>query len=243
MRTSEPPRVQSGVPQGGRWTSRHTAEAGDLDLFEPEPEPGVADEPDTLGGEAEADYAVRRLAAYRRQEQHLRGQHKIMIDRYNAWLVGQLEKLQHKAGADEQRLRMWMEARLEVDHRAAKTVELPSGTVSLRKGSTSVDIPDQQVFLAWAEQLGRQDLIRRPEPKIPPPAPDKEAIRKLLQPDSTGRLVDPETGAVAPATLVKGDPTVTVRFDDEKASACRLLIKPIASSLTSGTTMQTAVDE
>ncbi|HEY7822759.1 MAG TPA: host-nuclease inhibitor Gam family protein [Acidimicrobiia bacterium] len=71
-----------------------------------------------------------------------------------------------------------------------KSISLPDGDIKTRTNSPTFAV-DKGVFLEWAQDQKREDLIRVSL------APDLTAIKKTLVPDGMG-AVDPATGEVVP---------------------------------------------
>jgi phage host-nuclease inhibitor protein Gam len=149
--------------------------SADVIFYDPEDFEEPEDAP--LGGEADAEWVLARLARIAESRRNVDAQFERMVDRYANWHTTATEALDMRENRERALLRGWMEARAAADPKAAKTVRLPSGTIAMRKGTTTVEVDDADAFIAWAESNGHSDLVRRPEPKIPPPAPDKTAIK------------------------------------------------------------------
>lgn len=110
----------------------------------------------------------------------------------------------------------WLEGSLAEFHRrliardpTASTVELPSVTLTARRQQPEWIYTDETEFVAWAT-THRPELVRRPDP--PPPAPDKNAVKKALAFDATATpgadtpAFDPTSGEIAPGVTVRRRP-------------------------------------
>jgi type II secretory pathway component HofQ len=172
-------------------------------------------EPSPIGGEAEAEWAVARYARLLDQRQAIGDQHARMVAKYNTWRDQQFGDLDGRMAREYELLRSWMTARTAADPRAPKTVRLPSGTVSVRKGTSVVEIDDPEAFITWAETNGHSGLVRYPEPKIPAPAPDKSAIKaRGFTPIDDGSLI--EDGEIVPGVrLVVNEPHLHVTIEGQ----------------------------
>lgn len=175
---------------------------------------------ETIGGEADAELALEQLAEQEATARRVNDQHALMVARYDEWADSQLKLIEGRTEALRDRLHRWMQARLEADPKAAKTVSLPSGTVAVRKGTSSVEVDDAEAFIAWADANGYPQLVRRPEPVTPAPSVDKRAVKAALAslPD-VGGLYDPATGDTAPGVrMVRHDDTLQVHLDLEDSN-------------------------
>lgn len=124
-------------------------------------------------------------------------------------LAQQAEANKRLAEAERERIDLWLErtnATLEgrmdyfeglltayaLSRRAEgqKSLSLPDGEVKTRVNPPTFAV-DKAVFLEWAEEQKREDLIRVSL------APDLSAIKKTFVPDGMG-AVDPATGEVVP---------------------------------------------
>lgn len=152
----------------------------DLDAFLCEPAEGttsdVLDSPLMLDGQQSADRALRRLARVEREERNVRQVADAERDRIADWEADRLSGLRSR--------REWLERGLEGFMRAlqaqtgSKSLSLPWGRLSLRKGATKV--------LADANRLPER-YLKRPDPE-----PRKADIAKAAKPAPTPMDPQPE---------------------------------------------------
>jgi hypothetical protein len=163
---------------------------------------------------AEAEFTMRRLRRLRRKMVEVQEARDELLREAQEWAQGELQPLAEDAARAESWLASWMTVRLQRDPRAPKTATLPSGTVKSHAGSGRVEVENSSAFIAWAQLAGVDEhLVRQPEP--PPPAPDKNAIRKALDtafavagdPDQPGShpIVERSTGLAIPGVFFNRD--------------------------------------
>lgn len=167
------------------------------------PEPDYTTDPgDHLAADdEEANRLLRHLARARRQADSINLVYDAEITRLEERRRSRLDKIERKADWLQQRLALWHQARLGADP-AAKTIELPAGTLRSRAQQPEWRIDDER-FLAWAAEH-RPDLVSVPEPR---PRPDRTAVKQALKlpdghPGDTVAPVDPATGEVVPGVDV-----------------------------------------
>lgn len=139
------------------------------------------------------------------------------------WYDAEGGSLKAEIAEIERQLGGWVAARIALDPRGPKSVSLPSGTISSTKGSLSVDVFDEELFLKWATQ-NNPDLIAIPAPPPPPPPrPDKAEIKALATANAAAvaELEEPgdhfvvvgegeEREVVPGVRMVRGDRSVKV---------------------------------
>jgi hypothetical protein len=153
-----------------------------------------------IGGEAEAEWALHRIARLKSKASDLAEQHALMVARYDDWLARTLTPIHDRLADETDRLGRWMDARLAADPKAAKTVHLPAGTVTVRKGTAAVVVDDEAAALTWAE-MNAPHLIRKSEPRPPVPTIDKSAVKRLA-----GQIHEPGefTAVTADGEIIPG---------------------------------------
>jgi Gam-like protein len=135
----------------------------DPDAFEPE-DIETHDEHFRIDGPNTASWALRKLAYYRgrvAENEQLAADEKQRID---AWLSNANSSHKDSISFFESILRNWHAEVLKEDPKR-KTIPLPGGKLQHRVGTLKPDI-DEAVFIPWAEENARLDLIRvKSEPK------------------------------------------------------------------------------
>lgn len=122
-----------------------------------------------IGGQEEADRALRRLARLAREERDIRQVAQAERDRITAWERDRMAGVANR--------RQWISDGLEGFMRAvnarsgAKSLSLPWGTLRLRKTQPRVDVLDALALAAAAPELVEMR-----------PAPDKAAIKRRFTP-------------------------------------------------------------
>lgn len=158
------------------------AEAGDPDTAA---DTFVIDSPDS------ANWALRKLAVHAAKLAEAEAFAQRERDRLDLWLAGERHQAEQSSSFLAGLLRRYHEDRLAeqgIDVHAVdrkmwdkardKTIKLPAGELTVRR-SDHWDI-DDATFLAWAEQNGHEDVIRRRDPEV-----DRNAVKKAY-----GSLVD-----------------------------------------------------
>lgn len=140
----------------------------------------VENDPESIDADAwliadldRADRTLRRLAHMDAELADVDALYRLRRDELDAW--------RDAARARDLRVRVFLEARLEQFHRArlaadprAKTLHLPSGESTSRKGQASWRYTDETAFVAWAQANGRNDLLRETV------TPDRGAVKKAF---------------------------------------------------------------
>lgn len=144
------------------------------------------------------------------------------IDDVLAWLEEANEDLHAKAARIEQSLRLWLEARIAEDPRRGKTESLPKGGITLKKGSLTVDVADDDLLTSIAQQAW-PEIVEQPDP--PKPRVPKNALKRLID-DGVLKVqgnaevpgtyqVVADTGEVLPGVTVTRKPeTFTVQIQE-----------------------------
>lgn len=117
-----------------------------------------------------------------------------MFDKYKVWRDRQAKRHEEAIAWRKQMVESLMLERLKADPRT-KSLNLPSGTVSTRKGSTVVEVEDKQALVDWSYDSGVG--VRWVA------EPDKEAIKQALA-----------QGEIVPGCrLVEKDRTVSIKVE------------------------------
>lgn len=139
---------------------------------------------DSVEKAAEVMRKYRGLAQRKKRNEDLAQKEHDRIDRWlsaaNASVSAQMEFLDDHISA------------FAISQRASgvKTLDLPDGVVKTRQTGVTFDV-DKSVFLEWAQDAKRDDLLRVTL------APDMTAIKTALIPDG-GSVIDPISGEVVP---------------------------------------------
>ena len=166
----------------------------DLDLLDPGPDAPVVEQ---------MEHHLFRLAGLRGRIAEAEAERDRMVARYDTWFQRVTKPLADQIAWREALVRSMMEARLDSDPKAAKSLRLPSGTVASRKGSVVVEVDDESAFVEWALKESKLDLLRVPGPP-PPPKPSKDSIKTALT-----------DGEVLPGCrLVENPRSITITIDD-----------------------------
>ena len=147
------------------------------DIGEAEPSEALPIEDDLL-----ADRYLRRLALIEAEKQRVEGHVGLEVERMKEWGRRRLEKVEREKRYVEDLLEGFMRGR----HAAGgpRTLELPNGTLVLRKPVGRVDVRDPVEFLRWA---GTHPEFLNPPPPIPEPTPNKRVLAALKRSGSSRR--------------------------------------------------------
>jgi Bacteriophage Mu Gam like protein len=168
----------------------------DPSAFDPEGEEHQDRERFKIKNAAEADWALRKMAAARQCVGEIDDLFKIERDRLDRWYdhatTEPLGDIVYFGGI----LREWHEEQLTADPTDAeewkkekrKTVLLPAGKLAVAKSPDHVEIEDQDTFIKWALENHASWVRVKYEP-------EKDAIKKA------GGVV-PDTGEIAPGVSV-----------------------------------------
>jgi hypothetical protein len=146
---------------------------GQLDADD-EPSEGLVDQ-------TVANAILRRVGMLERRLELREEVYEAERQRLEQYIEHQRATLGEAIERDRHWLAGWHNAQLGPHGRGPKTIELPAGRLKAANQQPEYVIEDVGAFLAWAEEHA-PELVRRPEPKFPPPAPDKVAIKKRVAP-------------------------------------------------------------
>lgn len=133
-----------------------TSLAEHLDASIEEPQTEEERESFRIADEGAANWALRKLARIRAEQDKNRDLAQLEIDRVNAWLDEVNVQLGARAEFFEGHLIDYHRGLLAEDEKK-KTIKLPAGTLKARKVPDNVEISDD--FLEHA-QVARPDLVR-----------------------------------------------------------------------------------
>lgn len=119
-----------------------------------------------ISGKKEAAWAMEKLAEYARQQEENKEVARDRIEAITAWLEEENGKLQHAVDHFAGALRTWHMSLIETDpaddeawkKEKNKTISLPDGKLSVRKGSYTTSIDDKESLTEWAK-ANREDLL------------------------------------------------------------------------------------
>jgi hypothetical protein len=162
------------------------------------------DEPEPIGSPVEAEWALHRLAKLRSMRAETRHEHKLMTEKYDAWMARRDEPMARAEAIIEEQLRHYALARIAAEPSGPKSFDLPSGTISTRKGSVVAEFDDEEAFLQWVLALPPEG-----EPgHFLAYAPSKPHIHKFAVKEAL------QNGEVLPGVrLVEKDRTVDIKTE------------------------------
>lgn len=113
-----------------------------------------------IGGKSEAAWAMEKLADYVRRQAENTEVAKARIDHIIAWHANENGKLQGSVDFFTEQLRVWHMSLITADpandeeweKEKNKTVSLPDGKLTVRKGSYSTEIVDEEAFFEWWDE-------------------------------------------------------------------------------------------
>jgi hypothetical protein len=124
--------------------------AVEADAFAPEGDEHEDREHYKIGGKAEADWALRKLARAKAAVAENDALYQLELDRLTEWQGAANRPHELDIEYFEAILRNWHQEQLDADPKA-KTIKLPAGTLSARQNPTSITITDPEAFIAWAK--------------------------------------------------------------------------------------------
>jgi hypothetical protein len=176
----------------------------DLDLFMVGDETDLA-EPPALGDVEHVERLLRGLAWRQRKIQQARDLVEAEKQRLAEWLEEQEHR--YDPSFHLQVLEGYHRARLADDPKA-KTISLPSGTLTARAGQPRWEI-DAEAFVPWAQTYAASLLRTKVEPAV-------AEIKKALQVDPDRGVAVDGTGEIVPGVHVEPAETrFTVKVGEE----------------------------
>ena len=150
-----------------------------------------------------AAWAMRKYRVLAQRQAQYRALAEAERRRIDEWLERVLEPLEGRKEFYAGHLQAYAMA-----ERASgrKSVDLPDGKITTRQTAPTVEV-DKPVFLAWAEETKRDDLVRVTY------APDMTAIKESVVVDGAD-ILDPLTGEVIPGLSPVPD-RVNVKIDPD----------------------------
>ncbi len=170
------------------------AEAGD-----PEQSTFVIDDMD------KANWAVRKLAVYAAKLAEAEAFAQRERDRLDVWLAGEREAAADSSSFLSGLLRRYHEDRLAEDPKA-KTIHLPAGDLTARKSPDRWEVDDDEHLIAWAEQSGWGEVVRRRDPEV-----DRNALKRTFHVAPGGTVLAPDGEVVPGVTVTEGEVSFKVK--------------------------------
>lgn len=168
------------------------------------PDPDWEAEPESPGGEEDADRLLRHLARVRREADAVTEVHNAELERIKARRDDRLAVLGAREDWLLESLSSYHAARLRED-KTAKTLHLPCGTLKARKAQPVWEYEDEEAFISWAKANELDDLVRT---KL---EPEKQLVKQrlglpALEPGDSAAPVLPDTGEAVPGLSVTARP-------------------------------------
>lgn len=146
--------------------------------------------PSDVGTPIQANARLRALDYWLKEQCRVREIATGEINLVEMWLARQERKIQRRIDWNEKMLRAYLEGT------GRKSVELPYGTLRIRKGRERVDVVLEETFIDWAEKAGMDDTLVRVRK-----SPDKKAIGQYVR----------DTGEEPPGVLLnRGEDSFSV---------------------------------
>jgi len=178
-----------------------------------EPLPGEPDEGDSVAlpsvtNPADAEWRLRRYNRLKAQRAEHEATFRELTEQTETWFAEETSKIDRELAELEFILGGFIKARIAEDPDGPKSINLPSGRIATTAGGLSVQVTDEDAFLAWAKAQ-RPDLVATPAPPPPPPPrPDKAAIKSWAA-EAMPKSVLEEPGTW-PIVVSDGDHAVNV---------------------------------
>lgn len=151
-----------------------------------------------------ANWAVKKIAVHAAKVAEAEAFVQRERDRLTVWLDGERTKALESTSFLAGLLRRYHEDRLAEDPKA-KTIHLPAGDLTARKGPDRWDI-DEPTFLTWAQDNLREDVIRR-RVEV-----DRQALKRApYRVTVSGTVVDPDGEVIPGVTVTEGEVRYSVK--------------------------------
>lgn len=198
----------------------------DYDPDNPQPAPPIAG--GVTAEDREANRHLRAIAALRHELDRVDTIYGHELDRLRARLEERRSVILRRIAWHEAPLIGLHAARLAVDPKGARSIELPHGTLRSRTPSKpSVHVVDDAAFVAWAED-NMAELVRRT------PKPALDAVKRAVgdarlvvtlpeDEDAEGAVVASSTGERVPGMVARRPVTSYTVVVDEDAQAFDLI--------------------
>ena len=123
-----------------------------------------------LGSDSDADKRLRSLRYWQRKLDDVNAFAAEESYRIDAWQERQAQIIQKRIDWNKDALQFYMQGTGE------KTVDLPNGTLKMRKGRERVEVVLEETFIDWADKTGMHDTLVRFQR-----SPDKKAIGQYIR--------------------------------------------------------------
>jgi phage host-nuclease inhibitor protein Gam len=191
----------------------------DFDIDDTDEWVEVENEETTITGQDVLERMIRHLGHLEREQLEAIAHRDAAIAQYTAeandWADRKIKRLKNTSELIKYRISSWYLDYLEANPKAPKTLDLIAGSIKKKRPTDVVVVEDAKAFLAW-DQVKRHALwsvwdrprfTRRPEPRPPTPAVDKDGIKAAWKKgaliETAGVLVDALTGEVVPGVVLE----------------------------------------
>lgn len=140
--------------------------------------------------ESDAEDSLKRLAYWEAEEERIIELALREREKIDRWLQSQVNRIQKRKDWHEHQLRQFLQLSGKKKH------SFPSGTLSTRRRPGSVEIIDEDIFVAWCRtNVEESKKMLEFQPKV-----SKKAIKEYIQ--ATGCIPDGMDMHIPPDTLV-----------------------------------------
>jgi hypothetical protein len=160
--------------------------------------------------ESSADWVLTKLAENEAKRQHVTEQYQKMVDRYAKWLEDELGNINASDIYFKLLLEQWAKSTLTDGKK--KSINLPSGKVGFRAGTTTYTIGGEKVtgdskpLLDFVKE-GYSEFLKVKE------SVDWAAFKKSIHVTDSGDVVTAAGEVVPGMTAEKGEPTFYVKTE------------------------------
>lgn len=151
-----------------------------------------------------ANRAVRKIGAIQAELAAGEALYRLERERLEAWIAD--ERMRAERALD------WLTTLTAGYHAVVldedpkrKTIRLPAGDLVARKQPDVWTVTAPEDLIAWAEQSGWDEVIRRRDPEV-----DRAAMKKAFRPAGEG-AVTPDGEAVPGVVIVEGETSYSVK--------------------------------
>lgn len=162
----------------------------------------------------QADAMLRRLAKLEAEARGINRQADDQVLLVEQWRAIELDRIEEQAVDIRSHLAQYTAALRRLEPKRG-TWRLPHGTLKSSAAQPVYTYEDEAAFLAWA-LVNAPEVVRQPDPKPVPPAPEKNAVKKaFLLP------ADAKPGDRVPLVTADGEvvPGVVVEIRDRQCTA------------------------
>jgi hypothetical protein len=152
-----------------------------------------------------ANWAVRKLGVYAARLAEAEAFAQRERDNLDVWLAGERERAEQSSSFLAGLLRRYHEDRLEADPKV-RTIHLPAGDLTARKSPDRWEVDNDEDLIAWAEQSGWGEVVRRRDPEV-----DRNALKRTFHVAPGGTVLAPDGEVVPGVTVVEGEVSFKVK--------------------------------